>query len=369
MNSTESLVDALADHRIGTLANTLQREGVPTPEAFEFIVEEDLKETLAEGLNDGAVNYETIRENHGDLVGSTDREETEFPWWLREFEWTVDAEGLDELKLDSPESLDRFENYPEGKTRVVDISLQGGHQFKGVLSALDEFGQELVEQLPQKVLDSNSAETIRSLSDVSIFDSVYGDDRIQTTSEFERWLDDILSLFPPSNRTTTGLLMASTYVQRPFAEEVLPAETISQFEKLGLINDHNRVLNETYHDALETLLNFVSIFDRHVSTTSPDEFEVKTSQRDRQGMAPLTYLFYQSWADQTDEIEGAAEWFGRVDEQRLEQEDERQFADVAFETPLWFHGNRVRFQPWSNISEFREGLYTILKQANHPVHE
>lgn len=372
--TTQSLADALADRQVQELLGTLQSEHVVTPGAFENHVEQALKETVSSGLTDGSVAYETILDEHGDLVGSTDRETETLPWWLLDFVWTVDTEGSDqmELTLDDPASLSRFEDYPKGKTRVVDISLRDNHPFKEVLTALQDLKQALADEADPEIVDGASHESIRSFPDENcLFDSPYGEDKLETHRDFGDWLGDLIGLFPPENDATTGLLMALTNIQRAHAENVLPDRTLTQFDRLGLIDENDRVFNHRYYEALETLLEFAGVFDQYVSVDPPEELDVQTDQYDDGEMAPLQYAFHDAWATANQPVDGAAEWFGRVGNPNLEPEEERRFADVAFETPLWICHSSVQFQPWeqSHYANNRDHLYTLLDKRNHPVDE
>jgi hypothetical protein len=373
--TTQSLADALADRQIQELIGTLQSEHVMTPGAFENHAEQALKETVSSGLAEGPVAYETILDEHGDLIGSTDRETRTLPWWLRDFVWTVDTGGSDqiELTLDNPESLSRFEDFPKGDTRVADITLRDNHQFKQVLTALQELKQALTDEADQEIVNEADHATIRSFpNEDRLFDSPYGENKLETHREFGEWLSDLLGLFPPENDATTGLLIALTNVRHGHAKNVLPDEALAQFDRLGLVDEDDRIFNQRYYDALKTLLEFSGVFDQHVSVDPPEELDVQTDQYDDGEMSPLQYAFHDAWASANQPVSGADEWFGRVGNS-LDPEEESRFADVAFETPLWIRSSKssVQFQPWKKtyFADNRDQLHTLLDKRNHPVNE
>jgi hypothetical protein len=372
--TTHSLADALADRQVQELLGALQSEHVVTPGAFENDVEQALKETISSRLTDEPVAYETLLDEHGDLVGSTDRESETLPWWLLDFVWTVDTEGSDrmELTLDDPASLSRFEDYPEGETRVVDISLRDNHPFKEVLTALQDLKQALADEVDPEIIHGVGNGTIRSFPERNrLFESPYGDNKLETHRDFENWLGDLLGLFPPENDASTGLLMALTNVRRSHAENVLPDQTLSQFDRIGLVDEDDRIFNQRYYEALGTILEFVGVFDQHISVNPPEELDVQTDQYDDGEMFPLQYAFHDAWASANQPVDGADEWFGRVGNSTLETEEERRFANVAFDTPLWIHSSSVLFQPWekSYYASNRDQLHTLLDKRNHPVDE
>jgi hypothetical protein len=152
--------------------------------------------------------------------------------------------------------------------------------------------QALADEVDPEIIDGAGNETIRSFPESNrLFETLYGESKLETHRDFENWLGDILGLFPPENDATTGLLMALTNVWRSHVENVLPDQTLSRFDRIGLVDKDDRVFNQRYYEALGTILEFVGVLDQHVSVNPPGELDVQTDQYDDGEMFPYDDAF------------------------------------------------------------------------------
>jgi hypothetical protein len=124
--SSESaeLFDWLTDDQLKELVVKLN--SLPSGKEFERRIEEEMQAVIGCKKR----TYEEIVEDHGDLIGYVDENETLLPWWLRDFDWTVISDPIESLTI-KEDTLDEFEQYPLDSTRIDKIS-GSGESLEGV---------------------------------------------------------------------------------------------------------------------------------------------------------------------------------------------------------------------------------------------
>lgn len=305
---------------------------LPDGETFRDRVETDLWETFI-GVRDpdgDTVAYREVPDESKSIIGyGEDGEEQVMPWWFQSFAWTVHARG-EELSLTTLEALSQFENFDPQATTIQKPVLQDG---------ISELEQEITDVLDAFDELSNAIDDRISLHDgggeLSLPNDIFEieDQMLRTTEAFATWVDDLLAVCPPVNDALTGLLMVNTGVQREAVVDVVPDEVLDQLDALGFSDE--TIFEQAYFDPLTDIVALNSVFDRVVPGSA-----------DLNELGGLEALLYESWAQNNHERNDAgSEWIKRVasawEPETLEPGEEPLFAEVAFQTPLRIHRDRV----------------------------
>lgn len=337
---------ALGDDRLATLLANVDR--LPGAKRFETVVTDALWELVAgESAADG-VAFADLPEEGAALFGlaETPGGEPTLPWWFEEFRWTVREPDIRDVVIDDPDSLRDIENLDPTRATVERPELRS--DFVDVLDALKGIRAELGRHVD---LDPGEP-TVRAFPE-AVFER--RPDRIRTTDAFADWFDDVVGLCPPTNEPLTALVTVNANVLVEVARQVLPGETVDRFEELGLreatSRGDDRVFNWTYHDSLEALLGLRGVFD--LSLADADD-----------PLAPPERALYEGWAA-TAQVDGELHrWVERVagfGDDSLDPVEEREFAPVAFSSPLRLDRTVPVFTP------LHEGDYGDRKSAIEAV--
>lgn len=321
------LEDALSDQRLQRLRSNLER--IPTGDEFGETVTQAMWETFVPSAysDKDTIPYEELLEEAQEAIGVTETEDRDerLPWWFTQFEWTVSEPGIDEFAITDVKTLGRLEDFSPSTVQFSPPSLVGPRNTVGLVEVLDAFAR-LNAELGIYVDRMED----RGEFDVPVFpDTVFQieDGVVSTSGAFQEWFDALVGLCPPMNEELTGLLLANSNVMEQAARPVLPDEVVDRFERIGLINDDDRVLNEDYHEPLQTIVGMHGVFDLVID----DEHEHDI-------LAPLEVAFYDGWATRADPDRVTRKWVNEAANRNsddLNPEQEREFARAAFNTPLW----------------------------------
>ncbi|PSQ18542.1 hypothetical protein BRD00_04420 [Halobacteriales archaeon QS_8_69_26] len=337
---------ALGDDRLRTLLADLDR--LPTPNRFETAVTDGLWDLVAGDPDADAVSFADLPDRGTEVFGlaRTPGGEARLPWWFEEFRWTVREPDIHEVVIDDPESLREIENLDPTRAMVGRPELRS--DFVDVLDAFGKLRAELGRHLD---LDPGEP-TVGELPE-SPFE--FRQDGIRTTDAFAGWFEDVVSACPPVNEPLTALLTANANVLWEVAEQVLAEDLADRLEALGLRDGgsrgEERVFNWTYYDAFVALLGLRGVFD--LSLGDGDD-----------PLAPSERALYESWAGGADFDAEVNRWVATIagfGDEALDPVEEREFAPVAFNSPLRLDRTVPVFTPLD------EGSYGDRKSAIEDV--
>lgn len=310
---------ALGDDRLRTLLADLDR--LPAPGRFETAVTDALWELVAGDAGAEAVSFADLPDRGTAVFGlaETATGEPTLPWWFEEFRWTVREPDISEVVIDDPESLREIENLDPTRAMVGRPELRS--EFVDVLEAFGQLRAEL-----GRCLDLDPGEpTVADLPD-SPFE--FSEEGIRTTVAFGDWFEDVVTVCPPVNEPLTALLTANANVLWQVADQVLAEDLADRLETLGLRDGgsrgDDRVFNWTYYDALVALLGLRGVFDLSLSGADGP-------------LTPPERALYESWASGADfdsEVNRWVETIAGFGDEALDPVEEREFAPVAFNSPL-----------------------------------
>lgn len=355
--STQSLFEWLDDGYLKQLVVKLN--ALPSGDQFQREVVEDLERKL--GIVGTERTYAEIEDAHGGLVGSVEGDANRLPWWLSEFEWTVNSEQTSALHLDSS-TLDEFEEYPRESTYIESIELTGATTFRDTLDALVSLESKLTG-----ILDDDPA-TFAEESDVdpdaySMPDQFFElpDASVATTNVAEEWVQRVISLCPPAEPTLTALLRVNVGIEWRHAQGALDTDEQQRLVTLEIVTaeqEDERTFNEKYYENLVKLLNTAAPFDLSIDIS-----------RDKDKLSPLQYLFYRSWAEGNERIHGGQRWLQAVKNQTsLDQGEQFRFARYVFRMPLRIDNDQPVFTHQSKYgtdSTARNQILQLLSEHGH----
>jgi len=359
ISGSAELFDWLSDEYLTDLVVKLN--GLPSGLEFERRVEEAMTATV--GI-DGRT-YEEIVDEHGDLIGYVDEDESRLPWWLRDFEWTVSSEPLDSLTIDTG-SLDEFEQYPLDSTKIDDISFTGVQQLSDGLDAFLAIEEQLSSALNLDVaevaptVESDSAEF--ELPDKLFVVPEKG--RLATSEALESWFERTLNLCPPAAPEMTALFRVNTNIKRQLAAEVLERDQFQRLTELSVFqssDDDAHAHNDAYHNSLTTLLQIESPFDLEIEVPN-----------DKTELTDLQYVYYQSWADNASRMSGEQRWLREaVNAGSISEGEIYRFAEYAFRMPLRIDSEAVVFEDQEKYgsNQEREQIAEVLEEHGHPAND
>ncbi|MCL9814978.1 hypothetical protein [Natranaeroarchaeum aerophilus] len=335
---------------------------LPSGDQFQREVVEDLEQKL--GIAGTERTYEELQDAHGALVGSIEGDEDRLPWWLSEFEWTVNSEQLSRLTLESS-TLGEFEEYPRESTYVESIELTGATTFRKTLDALVSLEGEL-----NQVLEADPAALAKDYdidpSDYNIPDQFFElpEASVATTSSAEEWVQQVISLCPPADPSLTALLRVNVGVKQRHAKKELDDEERQRLETLKLITsdeEDERIFNETYYENLIQLLETDAPFDLSIDISS-----------DKDDLTALQYLFYRSWAENIERrLPEEQRWLQAVKNQSdLDEGEQFRFASYAFRMPIRLDKNQPVFTHQSRYGSdryVRSQILQLLSEHGHPA--
>lgn len=348
----------------------VQLRSVPTPDHFQETVERAIWNVVAP--NDAVatteeLDYEAIRNAHGDLIGYVDESNRRLPWWLEDFKWTVSGGSFElELTEQDDKSLADFEDLPQGETHVIDISLNPEIQLLETLEAFNTIQTELIEALPPAIvtdLESGGNDDSPEFPEAP-FVTPAEKDVIETSREFRAWMNHVIDCCPPVNGSLTALLMAQTGIRKEIVEDILERDVVEVLNRINLFTEVNgelRAYNENYHNSLMTLLATKPIFD--INFRGVEEGRLEHLER----------ALYETWAANTDRIPNAGSWFARAGKDQINENSGEylEFARIAFRIPLWIDRNgSIKFVhgPHAPSSE-QEEILDILRRSDHTIDE
>lgn len=348
----------------------VELRSVPTPDHFQETVERAMWNVVAP--NDAVatteeLDYEAIRDTHGDLIGYVDESNRRLPWWLEDFKWTVSGGSFElELTEQYDKSLADFEDLPQGETRVIDISLNSEIQLLETLEAFHTIQTELIEALPPSIatdLESGGNDDSPEFPE-SPFVTPAEKDVIETSREFRTWMDHVIDCCPPVNGPLTALLMAQTGIRKEIVEDILERDVVEVLNRINLFTEVKGELqayNQNYHDPLMTLLATRPVFDINFREIEED------------GLEHLERAFYETWAANTDRIPNAGRWFARASQDKINEKSGEylEFARIAFRIPLSLNKHRdIKFAHDPNLlNTEREEILDILRKNDHTIDE
>lgn len=314
------LTEALSEERVSDLVTKLR--DLPDGAAFQESVEQDMWESLGGTMSEDEIAYEKLPQESRSIIGFV--EDDTLPWWLEEFDWTVDYLG-ETIEL-SEEGLANFEDADPSRAWLRRPTLADD----GVTSVLDAFSA--VEELLTEQLDIEA-----SNGGYSFPDSVFAieDGRIETTDEFGDWYSVLLQYFPPTEPLLTVLFLANSRIPTNIAHEVFPDKILSLLDSYGF-TDGDSVENKTYRYQLNTLVKFSGVcFDRRVAL-----------ERNTGPLGPMEYLLYEQWGNDVGSDSTIRKWINRAATDEPQQVDAAklaQFAEFGLTSPIILHGNKPGF--------------------------
>jgi len=263
-----------------------EREGNNPPEWVINEIEEQLWTKIAgsDATSQEYVIYDELKIPApflGYVQPAKENKNTEqLPWWLRSFDWKFQdiGESIIETRNGASE-IKQLRNFDPAETRVYRPDYNPNNERKSIkklLEGLNKFKNGLIKstqirQSERTVYKSEEkhpelpAEIFKITSDTSSEAVV-----IETSEEFKQWLNSILQLCPPYNKTTTALTWYNLGLPREVAEQLLE-EDIDTIEQAGLMSDQNRMMNREYRDAVSDIMAFQGVFDWTVKSDAPSE--------------------------------------------------------------------------------------------------
>lgn len=335
---------------------------LPSGDQFQRKVVEDLEQKL--GIVDAERTYADIQDAHGALVGSVEGDEDRLPWWLSEFEWTVNSDQLASLTLELS-TLDEFEEYPRESTYVESIELTGATTFRKTLDALVSLEGKLNQLL--------EVDPVALAEDYDIDPSDYDtpeqffelpEASVATTSSAEEWIQRVISLCPPAEPSLTALLRVNVGVEWRHAAETLDDAEQQRLETLELVTsdeEDERIFNEEYYENLIQLLKTDAPFDLSIDSSS-----------DKDELTPLQYLFYRAWAEKVDRrLPEEQRWLQAVKNQGdLDEGEQFRFAPYAFRMTIRLDQGQLVFTHQSKYGSdrsVRSQILQLLSEHGHPT--
>ncbi|WP_254809722.1 hypothetical protein [Natronosalvus amylolyticus] len=358
-SGSAELFDWLTDEQLTELVVKLN--GLPSGREFERRVEEAMTTTV--GVNNRT--YEEVVDEHGDLIGYVDENESRLPWWLLDFEWTVTSELLDSLTIKAG-SLKQFEQYPLDSTLIDDISLTGAQEVSEGLDAFLSLEEQLSSALDTDVAEASSTAESDS-SEFELPDKLFvvpEAGRIATSEAFESWFERMLNLCPPAAPEITGLLRVNTNIKRQLTEEALDRNQVQRLTELSVFNsgdDDAHAYNDAYYDPLTALLQIEPPFDLEIEVSN-----------DKDALTDLQYAFYRSWASSTSRMSGEQRWLrGAGNTKSLSEAEIYRFAEYAFRMPLRIDSEAVVFEDQKKYgsSQERQQIAEVLDEHGHPAND
>lgn len=311
---------ALGEQRLGTLLANLDR--LPSPTRFETAVTEGLWDLVAgESATEESVVFAELPEAGKRLFGLVEGPggDRRLPWWFESFRWTVREPDIRGVVIDDPDALREIENLDPTRAGVERPELRSD-----LVRVLEAF-QRLRAELGRHVAVGPAEPTVAEFPE-RVFEPREGG--IRTTDAFAEWFDDVVALCPPVDESLTALLTANANVKWEIARQVLAGDLLERFEAVGLrdtgAGGDDRVFNWTYHESLVTLVGLEGAFDLALDG-------------DDGSLAPPERALYRSWAGEAELGGDLHRWIEAVagyGQESLGPVEEREFAAVAFESPL-----------------------------------
>ncbi|MFC6734453.1 hypothetical protein [Haladaptatus sp. GCM10025893] len=308
---------------------------LPSGDEFRRRAAEAIETTV--GVAGADRTYDEIQKAHGGLIGVVEGDGGRLPWWLREFKWTVASEQLSELEL-SDSTLDEFEQYPRESTYIQSIELSGAEALSKALDAFVALEGSLNSALQMDPAELEAKHGIEA-SQYELPDQLFmlPESGVATTDSFEQWFGRVLNLCPPAEPTMTALLRANVGTERRSVGHAITDENLQRLEELKILEsteEDARVFNEAYYEHLTTLLEIEGPFDLVINI-----------EHDKDELTDLQYLYYQSWAVDTERrLAEEQRWLQAArDNTNLSEAERFRFANYAFRMPLRLDSDQVVF--------------------------
>ena len=349
----------LEDEYLETLVVKLN--ALPSGDEFRRRATEAIETTV--GVTGADRTYDEIQKAHGDLIGVVDDDGERLPWWLREFDWTVASEQLSELEL-ADSTLDEFEQYPRESTYIQSIELSGAKAFSEALDAFVALEGSLNTALQMDPAELEAKHDIEA-SEYELPDQLFTlpESGVATTESFEQWFGRVLNLCPPAEPTMTALLRANVGIERRSIVDTVTEENRQRLEELDILqstDDGDRVFNDSYYQHLTTLLEIEGPFDLVINI-----------EHDKDGLTALQYLYYQSWAADTERrLAEEQRWLQAAKgNNTLSEAEQFRFAHYAFRMPLRLDSEKVVFTHQNRIGDdsVTNQILEILAEHGHPA--
>lgn len=331
MTTNVPLEDALDMDQLRTVASQLKH--LPDPDQFKTAVESDLwahfvptnKQETTE------IAYEEMTSKGQGVIGYIQSEdgETAIPWWLTEFKWDATTIGEDSLTLDSVDNLNHFENFIIDETTIEKPELL--HQRRGVSNdlcgALENFDQIYSELTNYIDVSKKTKPEVRLTLPDQIFKVAEG--QVQTTEEFQTWVQSVVQLCPPFNKSLTALLMVLSKVDVDVARGVLSDHVTTNLEAIGAFGE-TLVYNVNYFDPLASSGNSLLTYN-----WSMFDIQLPYVNNGYDYLAPLEAAFYENWVEEnTTFIEQHKDWFILSGRSPKKVENNPFFGQVGLRSPI-----------------------------------
>ncbi len=356
---SSQLFDCLTDERLKDLVAKLRR--LPTGSEFERRVEEGIATTVE--IEDR--KYADIIEEHGDLIGYTDSETEDLPWWLKDFEWTVTAEPMDSITFNTASSIGKMENYPNNTTRIENILLSNA---ESVIKGLDAFAT--LEEVLTEAMGLDSSELTPTGDDVDKYGIpeklfvVPERGRIDTSDSFKKWMGYIINLCPPASPELTACLRVNANIEWRHAKEILDEEELQRLTELKIFESTKpkaRAYNEKFYNSLVTLLEI----------TLPFDLEIEIGN-DKSALTDLQYAYYRGWAQDTERVSNEQQWLRMARKSdNISDDEEYRFAEYAFQLPIKILNSHVVYEDQQETYANKESkaIGRLLEEFGHPLND
>lgn len=321
---------------------------LPDYRTFKDTVESALWDEITAVSDPGSrIPYDDLTDAGQSVIGyhTTDDGETQLPWWLTEFEWTL-SYGEEEIELTNVENIDAIESFDRRRTEAHRPELRS-KKYDPMAIDIHEILLGLRESL-QEIHDVSPPGEALSLP-TSLFEISSG--VIMHTDAFDEWLNEYIRLLPGQGLHATALLNAQTNTGRESAEAVLSDELYDAAASAGLFPE-DTLYNESICGPLERVLSADGFLS--VSFPVPDDYDA---------LAGLAYAYYEAYAASGPYDEQTTEYIDRVTQPnpgRIEAGMLPEFTRAAFGAPF----RRKRDSPaLSTISIYADGTSYYSSQS------